>query len=145
MKVANVTVVIIVAILTGLFIAAGPKQDKIYFIAKYSMLSLLTLFLLVWAGTLVRLYRRVKNSDKLLPNKQVFLVHGVLLGVYLTFSALETCLAEAATHNTGSKRDIYFGVSDILLDIAKLSGTITFFLVVYLMLPLSAHQRRQRQ
>lgn len=72
MKVANVTVVIIVAILTGLFIAAGPKQDKIYFIAKYSMLSLLTLFLLVWAGTLVRLYRRVKNSDKLLPNKQVF-------------------------------------------------------------------------
>ena len=44
--------------------------------------------LFAWAWTLIRLFKDVKNSDKLLPNKGVFIFHGLLLTVYLTLFAL---------------------------------------------------------
>jgi hypothetical protein len=45
-------------------------------------------FLIIWGCTLLRLNRQVKNSRGLLPNKTIFLFHGLTISVGLVFSLL---------------------------------------------------------
>jgi hypothetical protein len=84
MKIINM-VVILVIIVIG--VVMSSENDKISLIAFYCMDVLLWSFMLAWAWTLVKLYRGVKNSKKLLPNKNVFLLHGSLLTLYLVLES----------------------------------------------------------
>jgi hypothetical protein len=45
-----------------------------------------------WAWTLIRLYRDIDHSEKLLPNKRIFILHGSLLGAYLVLFAMTQLL-----------------------------------------------------
>ena len=44
--------------------------------------------LFAWAWTLIRLYKEIEHSEKLLPNKHIFILHGSLLILYLLIFTL---------------------------------------------------------
>ena len=48
--------------------------------------------LLTWAWTLIRLYKDIKQSEKLLPKKRILILHGSLLTRYLLISVLSQIL-----------------------------------------------------
>ena len=54
--------------------------------------------LFAWAWTLIRLYKDIKHSEKLLPNKRIFILHGSLLTIYLLLYALCEILLYAYNH-----------------------------------------------
>lgn len=74
---------LVIAILT----AVGYSVKKLYltFIATYARLLFQTGCMLVWGSFLYKLYKMVKKSE-LLPNKNIFILHGSLLIAYLVFS-----------------------------------------------------------
>jgi hypothetical protein len=44
--------------------------------------------MIAWTWTLVRLYKDIKHAEKLLPNKRLFKIHGILLAIYMVLSVL---------------------------------------------------------
>ena len=46
-------------------------------------LALQFVYLVTWTSSLFMLFAKFKASDRLMPNKKTFLIHGVLLGFYL--------------------------------------------------------------
>jgi len=88
MKFAHVFVVL-VALLLSVFLCLGDKESNslLYNIGAYGILAILIGFTVVWGWTLFKLYRDTKNSEKLLPAKKTFIVHGSLLGLFLVVFA----------------------------------------------------------
>lgn len=99
MTIANVVVLLlIVAISIMLDLGArsllkGGKQ-LFFVIGNYSSLAFQTICTLVWGWTLFSLYRDVNTSDKLLPNKKLFILHGSLLATYLFLYLLQILIAQ---------------------------------------------------
>ncbi len=94
--------------------------------------------MLAWAWTLIRLYKEIENSEKLLPNKGVFTLHGSLLAVYLLLYALTDVLIGWANRTEDTNTfNILFGLNDLVLDLLFLLELVTFFLVVKMMLPIT--------
>ena len=94
--------------------------------------------MLAWAWTLIRLYKDIEHSEKLLPNKRIFILHGSLIGGYLVLYALSLIMIYAGKHSENSKtRDILIGSVDLLTGIENLLEIITFFLVIKFMLPIT--------
>ena len=92
---------LVITIIVGLLIAANTlcwyldyymTGYKLYFIANYSYQALLWGMLIAWAWSLFRLYRDIKHSEKLLPDKQIFILHGGLLTGYLIIYLVYTIL-----------------------------------------------------
>ena len=59
-----------------------------YNIGNYGWIALVTLFTLTWGWTLHKLYRDTKRSEKLMPKKGIFILHGSLLVLFLFLEAL---------------------------------------------------------
>ena len=59
------------------------KGLKLFFLSFYLDVAFQTICIVAWGVTLCALYRHVKASDKLLPNKKSFILHGMLLSSYL--------------------------------------------------------------
>ena len=74
----------------------------VYQLGNYTELALLTLFAGLWGWTLASLYRNVKNSRKLLPDKRVFKLHGGLLVFYLLFMTANIVCIACYFRTTGS-------------------------------------------
>lgn len=83
MKFAHVFVVL-VALLISVFLCIGDKESNslLYNIGANGFLAILIGFTVVWGWTLFKLYRDTKNSEKLLPAKKTFIVHGSLLFLF---------------------------------------------------------------
>jgi hypothetical protein len=101
--------------------------------------------LFAWAWTLIRLYKDIKHSEKLLPNKRIFILHGSLLTGYLLLNALSQIIVHAYNHTDNIDANLILGgVFDILISISQFVEMMTFFLVVKLMLPITPLDKENR-
>lgn len=101
--------------------------------------------MLVWGGTLLKLYRDIDHSRKLLPNKRVFILHGSILSVYvLLFSTSQ--ILQAWLHHTpeNNTKLIFSGICDLLICPENALELLTYFLVVKLMLPTTQYDKEKR-
>jgi len=115
-------------------------------------------FMLTWGNSLLELYKQIKQSDRILPNKRVFILHGLLLILYLTLDVLIMIASNVVKANECSYYCSLYCISTCktssqydwltFLDYATVLTTLfevsTFFLAVSLMLPVtkSAIQKR---
>jgi len=100
---------------------------------------------MAWAWTLVRLYKDIKHSNKLLPSKGMFILHGIFLTGYLLLFALAQIIFYAAEHTESIDRYLILrGIVDVLIAISNLTEMVTFFLVVKLMLPITRSDKEAR-
>lgn len=60
-----------------------------YIIGSYGLLSMIVVLTILWGRSLIKLYRDTQASEKLLPKKSIFKVHGTLLVLYLVFQSLD--------------------------------------------------------
>ena len=54
--------------------------------------------MLAWALTPIKLYKNIKNSEKLFPKKRIFVLHGYLLIGYLFIFILQQILVYSINH-----------------------------------------------
>ena len=101
--------------------------------------------MLAWACTLIRLYKDIEHSEKLLPNKRIFIQHGSLLFGFLFLYALDqTMFLIAKNSDNYNTFLILTGICDIFISIESLLEMMTFFLVVKLMLPITPSDKDRR-
>ena len=140
LKVANIIAVIWVAAIGLLYLIGNflNYDGKIAEIGAMMALAFQFACLTTWAWTLYLLYRAVKNVEQLLPAKNVFVLHGSLLLLYVVSYALMIYVISLANHSPAGDRQNYLtGISNFMLAIVDLFELLTFYLVVFLMLPLS--------
>ena len=103
--------------------------------------------MLTWGWTLIRLYRDIEHSEKLLPNKHIFILHGSLLTGYLLLFALTQLITYVVKHSENEVSypiQILEGVFWILTSIEQLLSVSTFFLVIKLMIPITPSDKEKR-
>jgi hypothetical protein len=102
---------------------------------------------------LYRLYKVVDHSKKLLPNKLIFIIHGLLLVIYLlSFSAAQYCWYTAVraiwklevTFDDFERYVTYYGFYYLLQCLSNLMQVLTFSLVIKLMLPITKSERERQ-
>jgi len=69
---------------------ALKNETKVVFydVGFYGWLIMVTVFTITWGWTLHKLYRDTKLSEKLLPDKRIFVLHGSLLVLFLLVLAI---------------------------------------------------------
>ena len=102
---------------------------------------------MIWGYTLIRLYKDVKASEKLLPNKWLFFLHGSLLSLYLILLLTGIIFQELAddyiAKNEWSKYCFYFAIFILIVDFAGMFLIASFALVVSMAMPTSLmHQQK---
>jgi hypothetical protein len=71
-----------------------------------------SVFMAIWGFSLFDLYKQIKKSDRITPEKGVFIVHGVLLILYLTFDlAIIVTTMFSANYCSRQSSDHYCGTS----------------------------------
>ncbi len=94
---ANITIsIMIILISITLYLAVVLNSKVLIAVTDNSTLVFQFVFMLAWALTLINLYRDIKHSDKLLPNKRMFLLHGCLLTSYLFIYASNLIMIHVA-------------------------------------------------
>jgi len=111
--------ILILVIAITLYFGIALDPSKLYSVAENSTFVFQVGCLFAWACTLIKLYKEIEHSEKLLPNKRIFILHGCLLTIYLLFFALQLILHYAFHHtdNTDTKQ-ILAGIYDILIAIS---------------------------
>ena len=99
----------------------------------YIVLTLELTYLVIWTYALYFLFTNFKATARLLPNKTMFIVHGLLLGVYL----LLTFINESASILE------YYELEDISGIVSDAIESATFIFVVYSLVPLTRKQKEQ--
>lgn len=74
----------------------SDEANHLYFIGYYMSVSFVSVCTIAWGYTLIRLYYDVKASEKLLPNKKLFFLHGVFLAMFLILLMTGILLQERA-------------------------------------------------
>lgn len=117
------------------------------FVGYYSLLAFQLGCLLVWGWALRKLYMDIKRAKDLLPNKNVFRLHAVLLVCYILLTLIAT-----TANRIGAKKPypsnalfIWFGVANLFSALSIPFEQLTFFLVAYLLNPFMLFQRKKRQ
>ncbi len=83
LTIANISAsILIIAISVTNWIGLFYIHERIEFIGNMSSHVFQFLCSVAWAWTLIRLYKDIIHSEKLLPNKRIFLIHGALLTIY---------------------------------------------------------------
>lgn len=140
MLVAEIAVWVAALVIVIDQIIAHERMSDFLFILVGYLVDLLILALLVaWAVTLCRLYKYVVDSKNLLPNKRIFIIQGVLLSCFILFELLQNTLSLLANKHSDNQQAfwIYAGTVDFLQFYGNTIELITFFLVIYLLMPLS--------
>jgi len=94
LTIANVCAGILIMAMSTCFYVGNRREDGylLQMIAAYSELVFQMGCMVAWACTLVRLYKDINHSEKLLPKKRIFILHGSLLVAYLLVFALTQLL-----------------------------------------------------
>ena len=80
---ANIFASILVIAISAVFSIAGfYDRVKLVSIANIAAVVFELVCSVAWAWTLIRLYKDIAHSEKLLPKKRIFLIHGSLLTIY---------------------------------------------------------------
>ena len=94
------------------------ESNKLYLDGNISTIVFQVGCLLAWAWTLIRLYKDIEHSDKLLPNKFIFKLHGYLITAYLfLYSLVEIITYTALKFDNIKTKYILSGIYDILVSI----------------------------
>lgn len=104
------------------------------------------LYVCLWYFALFALYRQLATANHILPNKKIFIVHVTLLTLYFLTSALFITLEQAKIGQNCSLNCQYIvgSINDIVLMIADLLELLTFFLVIFIVLPVTKDQKQSR-
>ena len=83
--------------------------------------------LVAWAWSLFRLYRDIKYSEKLLPDKKIFILHASLLIAFLLILLTQTIIIQLANKlMSGSNAQlVLFGIYDLLTLILRCIEMVT--------------------
>lgn len=80
--------------------------------SEFNTFLLQSVFMAIWGFSLFDLYKQIKKSDRITPEKGVFIVHGVLLILYLTFDlAIIVTTMFSANYCSRQSSDHYCGTS----------------------------------
>lgn len=148
LEIINKLVLFLIGLITLGFIV-GANHTTVEFITAYTELTLLLVFLGVWAWTLFKLYSDVKNSQKLLPDKKIFAIHGALLFAFLLLFAINETfyfwIKDAEEAGDGPIRiDVLYGNTQIAEFLQNVSELFIFFLVVYLLMSQTKDQAKRK-
>jgi len=85
---ANIVCPLLVIVLSVCGYIGGQINPDgwLYIIGAYGWLALVFAFTAVWGWMLYKLYRDTLHSRKLLPDKRIFILHGVLLVLFLALT-----------------------------------------------------------
>ena len=109
-------------------------MDKVY---NNLVLTILTglqmVYLVTWSYALYSLFARFKASEHLLPRKRVFIIHAVLLTVFLLCSIITIVMLKILDSGNcyGNCYDIYASINNIAITISSACEVTTFAYVVY--------------
>lgn len=93
----DISVCIIIIVLAGEYFTAFERRSEtglpspnigLETATEFNQFVLQTMFMIAWGKTLIDLYMQAKQSDSILPNNRVFLLHGVLLILYLATNVI---------------------------------------------------------
>ena len=126
------------------------KSYRFYFTGYYMSLSFVSVCTIIWGYTLIRLYKDVKTSEKLLPNKKLFFLHGSLLSLYLILLLTGILMQRIADnyyeHHEVHKGCVYSVIYIYTVDFADMFLIASFSLVVSMAMPTSTnHQKKLYQ
>jgi len=86
---SNILVTIIILVISACEYFGDTYQFlRLLAVSDYSSVTFQFLCMIAWTWTLVRLYKDIKHAEKLLPNKRLFKIHGILLAIYMVLSVL---------------------------------------------------------
>ena len=94
------------------------------------------IYLLTWSFSLYQVFSKFKASDKLLPEKKVFILHAILMIVYVVGNLLTMLLdymPALLTNCDATCRYSYYSLSNVFLLVCNIAESSTFIYVVKLM------------
>jgi hypothetical protein len=95
-------------------------------------------FFIVWACSLVNLFKTIKSVQRLLPRKRIFVTHGAFIGTYLVFMLTETLLNFIQNFISNCDLNCSYTINsihDLLNVVAYTSNYLAYFLVLYMLVP----------
>lgn len=124
--------------------ASKDSQSLYYYLSQYGFNLIIIMSVLVWGWTIIKLYRNVTNAGRLLPNKKVFILHGFLMALFLLLQIASIVIGEVGGKASGNRMYLLFGIFNIVETLTFIVEYVSFFVVVYMMLPFLDYQRRKR-
>lgn len=150
MVAVNIVVMLLIILDTTVYWIAlasknNAKKKTMLLLETYLFETLLWVFLAVWSCALFKLYRDVNSSKRLLPDKKIFIFHGVLLTAFLILYLVDTIVLQIAYSKPkdSNAQLTLFGVNDLLIMTQQTIEMITFYLVVFLMMPLTKKSKQR--
>jgi hypothetical protein len=68
------------------YVGFALKRPQWILISQYLVVTLDSVFLILWGISLIKLNRKVANADQLMPNRGMFCLHGTVLVLYVVFN-----------------------------------------------------------
>ena len=106
---------------------------------------LMIVYFIVWASTLLLLFKRIRSVDRLLPNKKVFITHAIFLGLNLF------CMVVMRLSNLIFRFDpncdlncayLIYGTHNIMNTISIFCDYATYVIVLYMLVPRAKEQAK---
>ena len=148
MKVANILVpLLFIALSVCYFIGVTSQNVILYDIGNYGWLAMVTNFTLTWGWSLYKLYRDTTDSDELLPDKRIFILHGSLLTLFLVLQALNIYALWVVLNSKYHSKayNDWGGINNLSAFLINLAEALTFGLVINLMLPWRQEHKMARE
>lgn len=104
-------------------------------------------FLIVWAGSLVKLFKKIKSVQRLLPNKKIFVIHAAFIGTYLVCMLIETHLNVFLRFDSNCDLNCSYNINsihDLLNVVAVTSDYLAYSLVLYMLLPCASRNNNKQ-
>lgn len=133
-------------VIDGVICYVGFMIDDVFLIVgtQFVLVCFNIAFLYIWGYALIKLNRRIKNADKLIPNKRLFMMHGTVLVLYIVWNIVFLVCFSWAYYATGDKQNILYGIVNISGVFAPFAECAGFWLVLFMMTPITKGQAKKR-
>ena len=138
---ANILMIVIFSLmLIGGVIAVFLKDGKQIADVISSTANLLQFtFFIMWACSLVNLFKTIKSVQQLLPHKRIFVTHGALIGTYLVCILIQILLNCILRYDSQCEliNCVYmiYSIHDLLNVLAVTCDYLAYLLVLYMLVP----------
>ena len=143
MEIANIiNLLISIGMSVLLLCLRGAYTNLLYWISTVLQM----VYLVTWSFALYSLFTRFKASERLLPRKRVFIIHAVLLTVYLFCQIIEIVMQKILDSGNCNENclNIYASINNIAEIIGNGCEVITFAYVVYSQISFTGKQKGRR-
>ena len=124
------------------FVKSGDSYLYIGSVYGYNFLVIFSA--LVWGVALIQLLRHLKGQDKLLPKQGLFKLHGAILVAFIVTQFLYVLLDNVANNLPTVPQQRLFGVCSIIVALSTFFEDLSFWLVLFITLPITRQQRKRR-